>query len=189
MPSITADTVNINYGNNSQVGTTNSNNGSSINAGLSPAGYTQPTTFNAPSGPISSSVNTGSYSVGSTSVLEGYSSQMPIYSGGTAIAPQTTPSNGAGGSYLVTAGQGFQAPSPAEYNATCAAGGGSCGAAAPIAAPIAAPAPAYNWNTGSSYNQSSYSSHNASSGYSFCGSDKVYNNDGALLAGSSPVCR
>jgi len=93
-PSIHADTVNINYGNNSQVGTTSSNNGSTVGNeyghGHSAGHHGYTSSYGSVSAPVNSgpidfgdgigdgtwgnsgSVNTGSYSVGTTSVLEGY---------------------------------------------------------------------------------------------------------------------
>jgi hypothetical protein len=193
-PSITADTVNINYGNNSQVGTTSSNNGSTVGTGHG-HGYTTPSyvaptyvaptvshseRYSAPVAPVlRGSVNTGSYSVGSASVLGGYESS-------SVIAPASA---GAGGSYYVGSGQTFLAPGAAEIAADCATSTFGC-------AGSASNSQSYNWNTapasntsyGTSYNHG-YSHKAKSGGYSYCDSDNIYNDDGALLVGGSPVCR
>lgn len=230
--SIHAETVNINYGNNSQVGTTSSNNGSTVGAGHSHSGqvsqssYTAPTysaptysapssSYTAPSGPIDfgdgigdgtwgsngGSVNTGSYSVGSTSVLggyQGYSNAAPVYtssssrySSGETYAPTVTPSSsaGEGGQYMITSGQSYQAPSAAEFAANCAAGSAGCGSSNGSSYDwnTASPAPAYGTSYGS---QSSSYGHGTDTGsYSYCGSNKTYNKDGGLVLGGSPVCR
>ena len=210
---IYAETVNINYGNNSQVGTTSSNNGSTVGgAGHSHHGaYTS--AYSVPSAPIdfgdgigdgtwgngvpvSSSVNTGSYSVGSASAFSGYSNKMPVYSSSSSrytdsassysapLAPIAAPSPtaGQGGSYFVGSGQSFQAPSAAEFNANCAAGSAGCGASAA--------APSYNWSASSYDVQTpSYSHSQPSGGYSYCDSDEVYNENGSLVVGGSPYCR
>lgn len=236
---IYADTVNINYGNNSQVGTTSSNNGSTVGGAGHSHGYSAPmasysapmTGYTAPTAPIdigdgigdgtwgngmpvSAAVNTGSFSVGSTSVMGGYSAPSQAISSRYAdssfstvpVAPiaAPSPSAGAGGSYFIGSGQSFQAPTAAEFNANCASGGGACASAATTSyaapsyvAPIQqapvqqAPvqqAPSYNWSAPSYSPQTT--SHSAGSGsYSFCGDDKVYNDQGALMVSASPYCR
>ncbi len=92
LPNIQAETVNINYGNNSQVGTQSSNNGSSVNAGYTaPAGVVYDTgdgigdgTWGTATGnqggwsngtwgsATGGSVSTGSIATGTQSVLGGY---------------------------------------------------------------------------------------------------------------------
>ncbi len=216
---IYAETVNINYGNNSQVGTTSSNNGSTVGGAGHGHGHSSgfTTSYAAPapvytapsapidfgdgigdgtwgySAPVGGSITTGSYTVGSASVLGG-SSRYADAASSSYIAPSSysapyvapiapvvapSPSSGAGGSYFVGSGQSFQAPSASQFNANCAATSAGCGSA-----PAAT---SYNWSTPSHGSQAS--SHGASSGYSFCGDDKVYNSDGALVVNSGPYCR
>lgn len=172
-PSIHADTVNINYGNNSQVGTTSSNNGSHVGNH-----HGQMPQYSAPSTPIDfgdgigdgtwgqhsgahseslGSAQTGSYTVGTTSVLGGY--------------------EGTAGSYYVGSGQTFQVPSAPAIAANCENSTFGC---------------AGGYSDTSAYGQSPHhvtTGGYKAKGYSFCDSDKVYNDDGALLLGASPVCR
>jgi len=201
-PSIHADTVNINYGNNSQVGTTSSNNGSTVGNeyghGHSAGHHGYTSSYGAVSAPVNSgpidfgdgigdgtwgnggSVNTGSYSVGTTSVLGGYQGGYQSSAPYSApIAPTVSPSSGAGGSYFVGSGQTFQAPSAGQIAAECANSTFGCAGSYSSTAPSYSSTPSYGHTTG----------HSASGGYSFCDSDKVYNDDGALLVGGGPVCR
>ncbi len=95
------------------------------------------------------------------------------------IAP--APDAGAGGSYLVTAGQPFHAPSAGEVYEDCATTTFGC------ASSKKSKSKDYNWTQKSHRSAKTYG---ASSGnYSYCDSDKVYNDDGALLLNASPVCR
>ena len=142
---------------------------------------------------------------------EYYNAPAPSLAVAPTIAP--APDAGAGGSYLVSGGQSFQAPSAGEFAARCAGGAGTCSPSyantsssfvdtLPVAPTISQ---AYDsgaadcatstfgcagsYETGPSYSQSTSGYASQAGGYSYCGSDKVYNKDGALLIGASPVCR
>lgn len=155
-PSITADTVNINYGNNSQVGTHGSYNGSTLGGGYGHSGYSAPTApidfgdgiGDGTWGELGGEVHTGSHSVGSTTVLGGYE-----------------------GGYSFPLQQGVT-----EFVSNCATSTFGCASSQA------------NWNQAP--HQDHTLSNTADSGlYRFCGSSKVYNDEGALLVGASPVCR
>lgn len=202
-----AETININYGDNSQVGTSGSVNGSTYggyaggySAGYAPVSAPISLPVSQPAAPIyvdsgyAPSYTTGSNRYGDAPIAAPISAPIsapiaapiaaPIYSGGSA------------NDVMISSGQSFTVPSSAELAANCAgttfgcAGGSAQALALAYAAPLAAAPTVYAPTTDvfAAPLQSTGGSYKVN-GYSYCDSDKVYNNDGAELLGATPYCR
>lgn len=217
-PSIHADVVNINYGDNSQVGTSGSVNGSTIGGLRGPKAapvYSAPV-YSAPVSPapiadlplaptlphtVQHGQPGGSYLVNSSQSFHAPSeSEFAASCGGGSYGCAASPAaptaqyGQAGGSYQVTPSQPFIAPSLDELAADCATSTFGCaGSVAAGSSSYQSSAPQTVGYAPAGHNSGGYTTVGAggysTGNYSFCNSDKVYNDDGALIVGANTVCR